>query len=268
MRTTDRKANRNAGREVRGARCDGFTLIELLVVVAVIAMLVAILVPSLAQARLKAKVVKVHAELRGVDLSLLQYHDEYRGYPLAQSFCTGESQNMDQYFELPAALFESGHLSGRSQQDGKHTYYRFRDPFDPEGNSYKYIKPGTGWGNNHQLTSYRIWVPDAFPADQGEDICYPTYKQNPDPDAPPWSRWIVDAQSPVAYALWSCGPGGKVDWLAFQESQMSDDPNRSHLPVPPRNWHPAEGTTGESIICHVTTGEDYHGGAGHVVTSP
>jgi prepilin-type N-terminal cleavage/methylation domain-containing protein len=246
----------------------GFTLIELLVAVAVIALLLAILLPSLSRARLKAKVVKVHAELRGVCNAIDTYHGELNAYPLAQSFCAGESQNMSQYYELPAELFAGGYLSGRAQRDGRHEYSRFKDAFDPEANSYKYIKPGVGWGNNHQLTKYRIWVPDDMPNDQGQDTLYPTYKENPAPDAAPWERWIIDKQSPVAYAVWSCGPGGPVDWLAFQESQMSDDPNRSHLPVPPRNWYPNKGTNGESILCHVTTSQHSPMGPGHRIISP
>ncbi len=248
----------------------GFTLIELLVVVAIIAMLIAILVPSLSRARLKAKVTKAHAELRGIGIALHQYHDDYRDYPLAQSYCAGESQSMDQYFELPAELFSAGFLSGRMDTDDGHTYTRFRDPFDPNGNSYKYMKPGTGWGNNHQMTRYQIWVPENFPDDDGEDVHYPTYKPNPAPNPKPWERYIVDEESPVAYTLWSCGPGGPIDWLAFQESQMAGDAEdeRSHLPVPSRNWYPNVGPDGESILCHLVTSKHYRLGPGHRMTSP
>ncbi len=249
------------------AKRDGFTLIELLVVVAILVTLIAILLPGLSRARLKAKVVKVHAELRGICLAVDMYHEDSRAYPLAQSYCAGESANMQQYYELPAELFEGDYLSGRMEQDGKHTYTRFQDPFDQQGNSYKYLRPGVGWGNNHQMTSHRIWVPKDFPADENEDIQYPTYKQNPDPDAPPWNRWVVDERSPVSYVVWSCGPGKQIDWLAFQESQM-DEPNQSHLPVPSRNWYPNVGPNGESIICHLTTSEHFRQGPGHRFTSP
>ncbi|MBN1345899.1 MAG: prepilin-type N-terminal cleavage/methylation domain-containing protein [Phycisphaerae bacterium] len=248
----------------------GFTLIELLVVVAIVVLLVSILVPTLSKARIKAKVVKVHAELHGIGRALEMYADDQREYPLAQSFCAGESQNMDQYYELPAELFREHYLTGRMQGDGKHEYVWYKDPFDPDGNSLKYMKTGVGWGNNHQLTSYRIWVPKDFPNDDCNDVndvCYPTYKLNPAPDPRPWERWVVDEHSPVAYAIWSCGPGGKIDWLAFQESQIADDPNRSHLPVPSRNWYPNEGAGGESIVCHVMTSKYFHQGAGHRFTS-
>ncbi len=255
-------------RSMADNRARGFTLVELLVAVAIIALLLAILLPGLARARLKAKTVKVHAELRGICLALDTYFLEQNDYPLAQSYCAGESQSMEQYFELPLELFEGRYLSGRMKTDQGHGYFRFRDPFDPNGHSYKYLRPGVGWGNNHQLTSHRIWVPNDFPADHGEDTCYPTYKPNPDPDAQPWERWIKDKLSPVDYAVWSCGPGGPIGWLAWQESQMSDDPNRSHLPVPERNWYPNTGANGEQIICHLTTSKHSHLGQGHRLTSP
>jgi len=245
-----------------GHRRAGFTLIELLVTVAVIGLLLTILVPSLAEAKLKAKVVKAHAELHAVCVALEAYHHEYNDHPPAQSFCAGESQNMEQYFELPAELFASGHLSGRHQQSGKHEYFRFRDPFDPNGCSLKYIKPGVGWGNNHQLTSHRIWVPNAFPTDDGEDTCYPTYTRNPDPAAPPSNRWIVDKNSPVAYAVWSCGPRGPIGWAEFQQSQDSEG---SHLPVPSRHWYPH---VRKGIIVHLTTSKHSPMGQGHCIMSP
>lgn len=54
----------------------GFTLIELLVVVAIIIILIAILLPSLGQARLQAKSVACMANLRGVGQGLLIYASE------------------------------------------------------------------------------------------------------------------------------------------------------------------------------------------------
>lgn len=244
------------------SRGTAFTLVELLVVVAILGLLMAVLLPSLTEVRLKSKVVKAHAELHAICAAVETYFNEYNNHPLAQSFCTGESQNMEQYFELPLELFAGGYLSGRYQTNGTHDYSRFRDAFDPNGHSYKYIKPGVGWGNNRELTSHRIWVPTSFPSDSGEDTCYPTYKRNPDPNAPPWNRWIVDEQSPVAFAVWSCGPHGPIGWLEFQESQATDG---SHLPVPPRHWYPKEP---RGIIVHLLTSKYSALGQGHCLTSP
>jgi len=60
----------------------GFTLIELLVVVAIIALLVSILLPSLSDAREQAKVTKCLANYRQVTTSTIQYFIDYNdGFP-------------------------------------------------------------------------------------------------------------------------------------------------------------------------------------------
>jgi prepilin-type N-terminal cleavage/methylation domain-containing protein len=58
----------------------GFTLIELLVVIAVIALLIGILLPSLAKARLVGYKVKSLANLRAIGTAGATYQDSYKGY--------------------------------------------------------------------------------------------------------------------------------------------------------------------------------------------
>ncbi len=60
-------------------RC-GFTLIELLVVVAIIALLISILLPSLKAAKDKAKYTKCAANLKTLILNTRIYADEYKGF--------------------------------------------------------------------------------------------------------------------------------------------------------------------------------------------
>ncbi len=57
-----------------------FTLIELLVVVAVIALLIAILVPSLSRARQRAQGVRCLANLHGIGLGLVTYQNQNDNY--------------------------------------------------------------------------------------------------------------------------------------------------------------------------------------------
>lgn len=59
---------------------EGFTLIELLVVVAIIALLVSILLPSLQEAREAAKSVVCKSNQRQIGLSLIQYANSYNGW--------------------------------------------------------------------------------------------------------------------------------------------------------------------------------------------
>lgn len=61
-----------------------FTLIELLVVVAIIVILVAILLPSLGQARESAKATLCASNLRQIGVASLMYAEENRGYVLCR----------------------------------------------------------------------------------------------------------------------------------------------------------------------------------------
>ena len=204
-----------------------FSLVELLVVVAVLGLLITILAPALARARLLAKVTKAKAELANIATALEVYHNHHQAYPPARTYCEyGDTVKAPDWAELPIELARGGYLPA-APPEGNMTV-EAEDPFNP-GRTYKYLAPGLGF-HNGAGTYIGLWVPENFPhgdSSKGKDY------SNPD-------------DSPVMYVLWSVGTLGDIGyWNALAR----------HHPLNPQEWFPGKDEKGIIVRVRMKNGQ-------------
>ena len=177
----------------------GLTLIELLVVIGVIALLAGIFVPSLAQARLRGKILAVNADLRQIALALQCYYFDYCEYPPTREDCSMGTLS-DHLYQLPKQLEEGDYLPATSDNQVMTTV--MEDRFH-KGYSYKYRSVGECIRDRDKIDKWiktRLWVADGFPANES----------SVDEDG----QWYDDPKdSPVTWTLFSLGPQFDAEWL-------------------------------------------------------
>lgn len=169
----------------KAARSGAFTLIELLVVMAVVAILAALLLPTIGRAKERARVAKVHAELYGLGLALHMYAEDHDGrVPPVRENCNTDLR--EHWCQLPPELAELRYLP-RGGEGGREA--NLEDPFNP-GHTYKYAAPGPLLLNGEPAGDYALWVPTNFPNLKSEHGRY----------------YTRPADSPVRWVVWSLGP--------------------------------------------------------------
>ena len=201
----------------------GFTLIELLVVVAIIALLMAILLPVMGRARLQAKVLTVNAELRNIAIALEAYSfDNDNKYPPTRVDCMLGGH----FYQLPLELVESKYLPS----PGHDTFMAagIEDRFN-RGYTYKYRSVGTLIYNRTTVVKdgAYLWVPDGFPygeTDEGKNYTNPN-------------------ESPVSWALYS--EGSEFDLNRMKELKY---------PVPRQAWYNPETRKGVIVRMRLKNG--------------
>lgn len=197
--------------------------------IALIALLLAMLVPGLRRARTQARVVRAHAELRQVCVAVDAYaYDQRDRVPPTRSAC-----GSDDYFQLPVELAEGGYLP---RSPNRVPQADIPDHFQPT-RTYRYRAPGPLWlnGSFFDKNSPRafVWVPEDFPICASADGIY-VYARAKDPP------------SPLAYAVWSIGP--RPDAAKFPRVPGMAVVDETQFPLPRAYWLTHGGDTG--LITH------------------
>jgi prepilin-type N-terminal cleavage/methylation domain-containing protein len=201
-----------------------FSLVELLIVIACIAILMAMLIPTMARARLQAKVVVVNAELSKIAMSLEAYGLDNKGkFPPTRADCNPDTR--EHWWALPQELVTQGYMTGGKAGDV--TYASANDRFNP-GHSYKYVAVGPRFDYFGTPTVQYLRVSARFPA--ADDEPFVMYG---DPETSP-IKWMIfslgpefDEKSltlegfPVARKFWYSPKTaiGLITWLRLKNEQ-------------------------------------------------
>lgn len=190
------------------SRRQGFSLLELMAVVAVVALVAALSIPLVSRAIVRARVATALSDLHQIEAALELYAGDHRGrYPSPATTCEASGAATD--LQLPMELADGGYLPKR---EGSATSSLLRDPFRP-GSTYQYVASESYWQNGVRMNApYPVWIPDDFPACRTSS-----------------GRVVSSRNSPLAWAVWSVGPG---------------ETRNSRIPLDSAAWHRGGNTPG------------------------
>lgn len=200
-------------RSMSGAtpRRAGFTVIELLAVLGLVGVLGSLIVIGISRATERARVAKVHAELRQIEMALESYRADHKRYPPVRVSCNTDEK--DNWCQLPDELVQGAYLPP-SVKAGISSF--MEDPFNP-GRTYKYAKTGAYYLNSDlQPDGFPLFIPDGFPTNIQETGTYHT-----------------DEGGPLAWVVWSLGP-----------RQSKDKALHPRAPMSPATWYAKPGDHG------------------------
>ena len=188
---------------------NGFTLVELLVVISIIALLISLLLPALAQAKLSAISVQCQAQLRSLGQLTIEYADSYDGmYPPAgydtNYYHAGEWANLLFFMYAGAPVQPNNYgYEGKNGQNGKLPTYdaaKWDSLFEDPGA----LVQNSGYALNYASNPFVI-------------LGYPSYKSGrsqPAESLP--TSYVVNAGNCILYGdATQNWPNGTNNWMFY-----------------------------------------------------